>query len=220
MRLPRTAIIALLFTTSISASNHMQLSTALNCADALTQLEASGTPAPATNLPLSHFGVGIGAEIKNGGPDRVSDATIVNGKVTVVADQSTTAGAILETHALAFPVISKFAVASSDGRIFVNDVQPCAAAGTFPIVAMGPFAALRVGENQIVQSFGAGWMFGFRMKESDQSLNVGLAYMFQPQVKTLASGFADGQAPPTGETTVRFRTRSGRAIALVLSFGW
>jgi hypothetical protein len=191
-----------------------------DCSAALGILEQGGTKAAATELPLSHFGIGIGAETKVSGPDRVTEAAVVNGRIVVLGDQNTIAGVVLETHALSFPIVRRWAVQRKSGGFYVTDRRPCEGAAAFPVVAVGPFAALRVGDSQIVQSFGAGLMFGFRIKETDQSLNLGVAYMLQPQVKTLATGFADGQPLPAGETAVRFRIRSSRALALVLSFGW
>jgi hypothetical protein len=214
-------LIAILSTAPVLfASNQFAKDVTTDCAQKMALFDATGTPAAATELPLTHFGIGIGAETRTGSGERVTDAAIVNGKVTVLASQNTSAGPILEAHALAFPIFSKWAVKSSTGKLIVTEEQPCSGASRFPIVALGPFGALRVGDSQIIQSFGAGLMCGFRMKESDMSLNLGVAYMLQPQVKTLASGYQDGQAPPAGETAVRYKTESGHAIAFVLSFGW
>jgi len=78
----------------------------------------------------------------------------------------------------------------------------------------------RVGDNEIVKSFGVGWMFGFRVHQTDSSLNIGMAYTIENNVKRLASGFQEGDALPAGETTIRYRTGRGNSIALVASFGF
>jgi len=190
-----------------------------SCKDVLDALAESGTPANASKLPLSYFGVGIGA-ISGRGRERVSEAAIVNGKVIVTASANLSLGPVLEAHALIFQVSNLWGVRDTKGHLYVTSERPCRAAAEFPTIAHGPFTMLRVGDNDVVKSLGVGWMMGFRLKQSDASLNIGLAYTLENNVKTLAKGFEDGQALPAGETAIRFRTGSGSAGALIISFGW
>jgi len=190
------------------------------CGEVRAALEDDGTPAPASKLPLSYFGVGIGG-VSNTGATRVSDTAIVNGKIVVTSDDNLTLGPVLEAHALVFTMRNLWATHDAKGRLYVlDDKPPCEAAGVFPTIAHGPFVVTRVGDNEIVKSLGVGWMVGFRIKQTDASLNVGLAYTLESNVKRLAKGFEEGQPLPTGETAVRFRTGRGTALALVVSFGF
>jgi hypothetical protein len=189
------------------------------CDDVITALEDSGTPAPAAKLPLSNFGVGIGGVV-NIGDDRIADAAVVNGKIVILSDENLTLGPVLEAHALSFTIDNVWAVKDSKGQTYVTNTKPCDAAGEFPTIAHGPFVVTRVGDNEIVKSLGVGWMFGFRIRQTDTSLNVGLAYTLETNVKRLADGFEEGNALPTGESAIRFRTGRGTAVALVVSFGF
>ncbi len=176
-----------------------------DCGEAILALEEGGTPASATKLPLSYFGVGIGADRKRGGPDRITEAAIVGGKITTLDDENTIAGPILEAHALAITIKRDWAVKTDDGQLFVTKEKPCKAPSEFPTVATGPFAMLRLGDKEIIKSFGVGWMIGFRLRQSESSLNVGVAYTFQQDVKTYAKGFEEG----IHYLTVRRRSDSG-----------
>lgn len=89
-----------------------------------------------------------------------------------------------------------------------------------PLVATGPFATERIESDDIIQSLGAGVLFGFRKEESDQSLNLGLAYTLDLHVKTLAEGFEEGEALPPGETQIRYRETSQPRLLILLSVGW
>lgn len=205
-----------------SAAQRSLISTtaADDCDTALRLLEQTGTPTSATKLPLSHFGVGIGADSKSGGPDRISDAAVVNGKITTLDDDNVIMGPILEAHALVFTIRNDWAVRDDVGRLFVTQNQPCKSASEFPTIATGPFTMLRLGDKEVIRSFGIGWMVGFRLKQSENSLNIGVAYTLQQDVKAYASGFEEGNALPTGEQAIRYRTTDGEGVAFVVSFGW
>lgn len=191
-----------------------------DCARVKAALEAEGEESDATKLPLSYFGIGIGAINNIGEDDWVSDAQLVNKKVTIIEDQNLVAGPVLEAHALIFTRKHLWALPADDGRYFVTDSKPpCQAAVEFPLIAHGPFVMLRVGDTEIVKSVGAGWMMGFRMQQKNTSLNVGVAYSFELNAKTLAKGFAEGTEHADG-TTILYRTTRGSALALVISFGF
>jgi hypothetical protein len=194
--------------------------TTSNCDQILAALQAAATPAAATKLPLSFFGVGIGGETKQEGPDRIADAAVVNKLVTITDDDNTTTGPVLEAHAYIWNIAHDYAVRDGKGRVYVTDKQPCKTADVFPTIATGPFTMLRVGDNEIIKSFGLGWMVGFRLRESESSLNIGVAYTYQQDVKTFAKGFEEGKELPAGEATIRYRNRDGRGLAFVVSFGF
>lgn len=191
-----------------------------DCDVALGLLRQTGTPTSATKLPLSHFGVGIGADGKSSGADRISDAAVVNGKITTLDDDNVIMGPVLEAHALVFTIRHDWAVRDDSGRVFVTQNKPCKAASEFPTIATGPFTMLRLGDSEVIRSFGVGWMVGFRLKQSENSLNLGVAYTLQQDIKTYASGFEEGNPLPTGEQAIRYRKTDGEGLAVVVSFGW
>jgi hypothetical protein len=191
-----------------------------SCSATLKTLKEGGTPAAATKLPLSYFGVGIGADAKGGGSDRIADAAVVGGNITTLDDDNVTMGPVLEAHAFVFTLTHDWAVRDDEGNLFVTKEKPCDAPDEFPTIATGPFTMLRLGDNEIIKSLGVGWMVGFRLRQSDNSLNVGIAYTFQQDVKTYAAGFEEGKPLPTGEKEIRYRNKDGRGLAVVISFGW
>lgn len=180
----------------------------------------AGMTVPATMPDLKHFGAGIAADRKTSGPDRIREAEVVGGKVTVTDVDNATVGPIIEAHAFVFTLKHDWAVENSKGDLVVTRVQPCATASEFPTVAMGPFTMLNFGDEQFIKSIGIGWMFGFRVKQTETSLNIGLAYTIQQDVKALATGFKDGEPLPTGEESIRYRSDDGSGFAIVLSFAW
>ena len=226
MRVWAVFSLSLLLTIPVWAQRHFVTTDSTDdCATTLASLPNGGTPTNATKLPLSYFGVGIGSDAKRGGPDRIADAAVVGGKITTLDDDNVVMGPVLEAHALALTIKHDWAVRDANGRFVImrridDDQQPCKAASEFPTIAAGPFTMLRLGDSEIIKSFGLGLMVGFRLKESESSLNVGVAYTRQQDVKTYASGFEEGNSLPTGETDIRYRNTDGDGIAVVVSFGW
>lgn len=190
-----------------------------DCSDERALLDDSGTPATATESPLSFFGAGIGA-ISSLGDDRVEAAEVVNNVIVVTQDDDATLGPIMEAHALVFGVRNLWALRDRKGRLYVTSSKPCEGAEVFPTVAHGPFVAMQLDSDQLISALGVGWMVGFRMKQSNSSLNVGLAYTLENEAKTLADGFEEGKPLPSGQTAIQFHTGRGSALALVVSFGF
>jgi hypothetical protein len=191
---------------------------AADCGAISEALEEAGDEAPVSDTPLSRFGAGIGA-VSSLGDDRIETAELVDDKIVVTADDDVSLGAIMEVHALRFVLDSLWAVRDDDGRLYVTRDKPCEAATEFPTIAHGPFAALSLGDEEVIKGVGIGWMIGFRIRETDSSLNIGLAYMLQDDAKTLADGFNEGDPLPGGDE-IKYRTGRGSALALVISFGF
>jgi hypothetical protein len=65
-------------------------------------------------------------------------------------------------------------------------------------------------------------MVGWRSERGDdaRSFNIGFGPFLDRDVKQLASGFQEGQAPPLGETQVAFETKDEWRWALSFSFSW
>jgi hypothetical protein len=89
-----------------------------------------------------------------------------------------------------------------------------------PLIGLGPFVLVRLGTENVVESFGAGLMFGFRKAESDVSLNLGLALVTDPNARTLGDGVEEGKPLPAGETSIRYKTGHQEGLSLLFSVGW
>jgi hypothetical protein len=89
-----------------------------------------------------------------------------------------------------------------------------------PLVGAGPFITLRLGGEEVVQSFGAGLMLGFRKAESEKSLNVGIAYATDPNVRVLGDGIIANAPLPKGETQIRYKTTHQEGLIIMFSIGW
>lgn len=181
---------------------------------------SSGMSVPASTPDLKHFAPGFAADRKTAGPDHIREAEVVNGKVVVTDVDNATVGPILEAHAFVFTLKNDWAFENEKGDLVVTRNQPCATATEFPTVATGPFAMLRFGDEQFIRSIGVGWMVGFRVKQTERILNLGVAYTIQQDVRALATGFKDGEPLPAGEESIRYRSDDGTGFAIVVSFGW
>jgi hypothetical protein len=173
--------------------------------DRLSGLIADDTGKKEASAVKSFYGVnfGIAPSVLFGGPEEVRAATLVDtgggtSVVHVTESDDDSAALLLETHYFFQP----------------PKLWDTYAWGT------GPFLGIQVSEEDILQGLGFGWMVGFRYGETARSFNIGLGMFLDEDVQTLASGFSDGQAPPTGETQVRFDKEDAWRGALVFSFAW
>ena len=169
------------------------------------------------------FGTGYGAAISLGNRTRVEEASIVGGVVRVTKDDDVAFGPVLELHK--FYGIGARRLVRDGGEAYLatpgSDCGKAQVAGAdVPLVGFGPFAVLRVGGDEVVQSFGAGIMFGFRKADGDKSLNLGLAYATDPRVRTLGDGIEEGKTLPAGETEIRYKTTHQDSLILLFSIGW
>lgn len=168
------------------------------------------------------FGGGYGG-VFNFGSSRVKEAELVANTVRVKEDSDVQFGPILELHKFMWPLKSERLVQVGADWVLVENVpDACSVTGVdkkVALISMGPFVPLRLGEN-IVESFGAGLVFGFRRAENDKSLNLGLAIVFDPRVRVLGEGIVPNQALPSGETVIRYRTTSTAGLLAMFSVGW
>lgn len=168
------------------------------------------------------FGSGYGG-VFNFGSSRVKEAELVAGIVRVNEDSDIQFGPILELHKFMWPLKSENLVQMRSEWVLVEKVLPdCKGTGTtrkVALISMGPFVPLRLGEN-VVESFGAGLAFGFRKAETDTSLNLGLAIVFDPRVQVLGDGIEPNAALPSGETEIRYRTTGRAGLLAMFSVGW
>ena len=168
------------------------------------------------------FGGGYGG-VFNFGDSRVKEAELVAGTVRVKEDSDIQFGPILELHKFMWPLKSESLVQMDGEWVLVERVPPrCKGTGAVrkvALIGLGPFVPLRLGEN-VVESFGAGLVFGFRKAETDTSVNLGLAIVFEPRVQVHGEGIESNEALPGGETEIRYRTTSKVGLLAMFSVGW
>lgn len=144
-----------------------------------------------------NFGLGVGV-VSTFSNRQARSAQVVNGTVRVDDPARTSASVLLESH------------------YFLNN-------DAHPLWAQGPFLGIKPGgeNNQIIESIGLGWMFGFRHKEnSNSSWNIGIAGTVTPNARILGDGVSRNQPLPAGETEVRFKNATLGGIMVLASFSW
>lgn len=153
------------------------------------------------------FGVGISLTHDIGNNDRVESAIIdPNGIVRVSVETNDVARIMLELH-----------------HFFKPKTQDWKFLGVIPgdEWGHGPFVALQPGTDEIIEAIGIGWMVGFRKeKGSSESWNLGVGYVIDPSVQTLADGIVANQALPQGETELRFKKMSQGGFFILASFNF
>lgn len=162
-----------------------------------------------------NWGIGIGAAFGNG-PDRISEAEMVNNLVRVKDDVTNTPRLVLEVHDFMYKLrpISEWRE-SGQGNVTDANVSPDYRWG------VGPFVAVNFGstgsEASTLTSFGGGIIFGRRMRNSDRSFNIGLGYMLDANVKQFGDGIHKNMALPEGETEIRFKEESESSFIIFFS---
>jgi hypothetical protein len=209
------------------------LAAAALCGGLLTQAAvADGLPPGTTTWGGLTWGVGIATNFDVGGT-RVVDAQIVN-NIVRLTDTSSNVGIsfVLESHYF-FP-----------GTEF-NPLQfepPGQCTFSRPDCtewAWGPFIAIEVGDGTTaptstttgsIAAFAAGMMVGLHRPTYDPktkqqlpdktSWNFGIGVRVDPAAQVLGPGFAANQAPPAGETAIRFQKEPRAGVMLLSSFSF
>ena len=175
------------------------------------------------------FGGGYGMVASFGNRTRVKEAEVVGTKVRVTKDEDVQFGPMLELHKFVWTLKEETVGRDPSDKKYrlVGATASClqrAATLTnrapIPLIGFGPFIGLRLGTEDVVESFGLGVMFGFRKTESDVSLNVGIAVMTDPNARTLGDGVEEGKPLPDGETVIRYKTGHQEGWSLLFSVGW
>ncbi|MAI31661.1 MAG: hypothetical protein CMM07_08325 [Rhodopirellula sp.] len=131
------------------------------------------------------WGLGFGYSFSS--DDAIDEAVLVDGVVRVKSNKKEQPRAILEFH--------KFIACNDGGK---NGTRGC-----------GPFVGVAATPDDLLSGVGFGWMFGFKAKPTDpDGFSVGIGAILDADVKDLADGFEKNQAPPAGETSVRYETES------------
>ena len=131
------------------------------------------------------WGVGLGYSF---GRDRsVDEAEIVGGLVRVKSELKQQPRALMEFHKYFW----------------------CNSGGTDGTRGCGPFVAAAATSDKVLSGVGLGFMYGMKSKETEsEGFSIGLGVALDAKVKDLADGFKPNEAPPTGETAVRYTTKS------------
>jgi hypothetical protein len=157
----------------------------------------------ATNQFLGlNWALGIGVASDLGGSTRVDKASLVNGIVRVEEESDTQARIFLEIHMFGL-------------RRKQQDDEPK------PLFGQGPWIGIQSSKSEMIDSFGLGWMWGWRKAETDtRSFNIGIGIVLDPKVQVLGEGIAPNQPLPGGETAIRFKNESRLNAALLVSFNF
>lgn len=89
----------------------------------------------------------------------------------------------------------------------------------------GPFVAAQFSSNNnLFNAIGVGWVVALKHTPltdfaNNTSLNIGIGWA-SSQIQTLADGYLANQAPPAGDTSVRFKKINSNGIMLMFSFGF
>jgi len=161
------------------------------------------------------WGVGLISNFAIGHKKPVKTAIIAaNNIVRVEEEEDVKYGLGLEFHKFLFSTSWKYAK---------TDLWTWA-------LAFGPYVSVFPGNNNIIDSIGVGFVFGFiggrkqnDAKPSDRnklSLNIGIGGYVDPSTQVLADGFEDNTALPSGETSVRFKKVTQYGVQGVLSFNY
>ena len=152
------------------------------------------------------FGIGVSFTWDMGDRDRIEEAIIdSNGIVRLSKTNNALARIMLESHYFFTPAKWK----DGEGR---------AKAG------WGPFVSLQPGSSEIINSLGAGVMFGFRRGDSGESFNIGIGYSVDPSSKVLGAEFTVDMPAPLDAAgkpaSLRYQTRDQGGILVLTSFTW
>ena len=165
-----------------------------------------------------HFGVGV-SYTQTLGRDRIRSASVdPNGIVRIDGEANAIPRVMLESHYFFTPRTQ----AGQDPTDFCFLFIPAFCMKTRGWGA-GPFVALQPGTDQVIQSIAAGLMWGFKYNTEAgdaRSWNFGIGATVEPNSKTLADGFSDGQHLPSGQTQVLYKDRTLVGVMALLSFGF
>ncbi|HTQ79581.1 MAG TPA: hypothetical protein VMM92_06270 [Thermoanaerobaculia bacterium] len=148
------------------------------------------------------FGVGVGvvSDLQSG--KRVDSARVVNGIVRVEETSNAEPRVFLEVHNF---INDRDKVTTEDPRLFGH----------------GPWVGIQSSNDQIIDAFAIGWMFGWRRRPQEStSFNLALGLVLDPKVKVLGDGLQENKPLPNGETEIRYKTESRVGAVLLASFSF
>lgn len=162
------------------------------------------------------LGVGLSFTLDLDKLDRVSDASIVDGRVRVTDQNNGRARIMLESHYFFVPCWKLFREnpCEVDAYGIESAVQGQERWG------FGPFIAVQPGSGEIIDAIGMGIMAGARRDGSRQSFNFGIGIVVDPNTRVLGDGFIENQPPPGTETEVRYRETLQTGVLFLTSFSF
>ena len=87
---------------------------------------------------------------------------------------------------------------------------------------IGPFVAVQPGQDEIIDAVGFGIMTGFKRpgRDNNNSFNIGLGAIVDPNVTVLGTDVRENEPLPAGETEIRTREENQWGILLLFSFAF
>ncbi|HEX8421550.1 MAG TPA: hypothetical protein VF638_16190 [Sphingomonas sp.] len=152
------------------------------------------------------FGIGLSFSIDIGVRDRIAEASIVDGLVRIDDENNDRARVMLESHYFFTPGVGS--ADRSGGNV------------TLARWGVGPFVALQPGTDEVIEAIGMGVMVGFRRGDSDQSFNVGVGYVVDPNTRVLGDGIVKNQPLPGNEEEIRFKDVAQTGWLILTSFSF
>jgi hypothetical protein len=149
----------------------------------------------ATNA-FKGFGPGVGISVTWYSSDNrpIHDAEVVNGIVRVTDESAIAASIMFETH--------YFFTAGRDSTW-----------------GYGPYAGVLSSTENVIDAFGLGCMLGKRRDpKGTGSFNIGAGVVINPKVQVLGDGITADKPLPSGETEIRFKTKSAWGVQLMAAF--
>lgn len=147
----------------------------------------SDEKAAASNTDFMGLNWGVGFGFSKSRDEAIDDAEIVNGIVRVKSSKKEQPRVVLEFH--------KY--------FWLNDEYKIGDRG------LGPFVAVATTQSNLLSGVGVGLIYGRKSNKTDSDgFSVGIGVILDGEVKDLASGFKADQAPPVGETVVRFENKA------------
>jgi hypothetical protein len=146
---------------------------------------------------LKHFGAGVSLKIDLGDHDRVKRASLdANKVVRVEEDDNAQIRFTLEAHATPW-------------RLFGQNTK------------IGPFVALQMGGEDIIDAMGGGIMISVRRSDEDKlgSVNLGFGVVVDPNVQVLGDGIEANEVLPAGDS-IRFKETVQVGALFLVSFGF
>jgi hypothetical protein len=170
-------------------------------AGATEQQRKSTNDAPSSEFAGLKFGIGISFTLDSGDNDRVSEASLVNGIVRVNDEDNGRARIMLESHYFFTPDIPHTGLKKGDWGV-------------------GPFVSLQPGTDNIIEAIGMGLMVGFRRPSGNDSFNLGIGMVIDPNTRILGDGIVADQPLPLGETEVRYKEEMQKGFLILSSFSF
>ncbi len=154
------------------------------------------------------FGVGLSLTLDSGSNERVTSAQLVNDIVRIDNEDNAIARVMLETHYFFTPDTCLFGLSRDDVCSLLKGKE----------WGWGPFIAIQPGDGDIIDAIGAGVMLGFRRPGREDSFNIGIGAVVDPNARILGDGIKANQPLPAGETEIRYKEKEQWGVVLITSY--